>query len=687
MANLNGQSLGRYHIIEQLGEGGMATVYKAYDTRLEREVAIKFIRTNLFGTAVLENILKRFEREAKSLASLSHPNIVKVYDFGNYEGTPYLVMEYISGGTLKSRMEKENPIGWEKSLRLLLPIARALESAHQAGTIHRDIKPGNILLTSQGQPILTDFGIAKILETDEMSTITGSGVGIGTPAYMAPEQWANKAVAQSDVYGLGVVLYEMITGRKPYLADTPAEFILKQATEPLPHPSLFTPGLPIAVEKLLIKALAIKLSDRYESIAEFANEIEKLIGDSNYKNNIVPTKSKIQLKKVGAGVLVGLIFVAIAAFTAQFLDIPSRSTQQEILVTTTFPLTSTQHFMTDATKASTNQTPQILPTETKIIEPLVTPTAINKGALLFYRLEGSKIATNQGEIFRYDLSNKNLKKLDLSCVADKSQNIAWLYALSEFTFCGALYKYENSQAQFLSDFPVTYVLPSPRGDSLIYAFMKTKFLRIGYDEAKKIMSYPDKVVGTQGGYEYDNQLDQMVWRNYGPLIESYNIQAIKWSPDQQKIFTNQSIIFDLQTRISTGVPCFSYWFADSSGVMCQKRGYDLRGIPIDSHPYQMLLEEQIDSAEWSSDTSKLIWIDKEKINIFYSATNSIQRFEFTGVTFISAYWLPDNEIIALIGVENNQKNSDIYLLSLSSGTLENITDTPDINETDIGWMP
>ena len=158
--DLIGHSLGRYHIIEQLGEGGMATVFKAYDTRLERDVAVKIIRVGQFGHDVIDSILKRFEREAKVLARLSHSNIVKVLDFGEHEGVPYLVMDYLPGGTLKEKLGQ--PMPWLQAARLLLPVSQALAYAHRQGVIHRDVKPNNILMGHSGDPMLTDFGIAKL---------------------------------------------------------------------------------------------------------------------------------------------------------------------------------------------------------------------------------------------------------------------------------------------------------------------------------------------------------------------------------------------------------------------------------------------------------------------------------------------------------------------------------------------
>ncbi len=280
MTNLIGQSLGRYHILEQLGEGGMATVYKAYDTRLERNVAIKVIRRDVFAPAMLERMLKRFEREARALAKLSHPNIVKVLDYGEHEGSPYLVMEYLPGGTLKEKLAGGR-LPWNVAVRLLLPIAQALAYAHGNTIIHRDIKPSNILITQSGEPMLSDFGIAKILEDETTTELTATGAGIGTPEYMAPEQGMGQADERADIYALGIVLYQMVTGHVPFRADTPMAILLKKNQEPLPRPKQFVPDLPDAVENALIKSLARNPANRYQAFSEVGSVFERLLrGDT-----------------------------------------------------------------------------------------------------------------------------------------------------------------------------------------------------------------------------------------------------------------------------------------------------------------------------------------------------------------------------------------------------------------------
>lgn len=271
-----GKNIDRYKIVGELGAGGMAVVYRAIDTMLDRSVAIKVIRTE---EASREKFVRRFLREAKTLANLSHSNIVKVLDYGEHEGDPYLVMEYIAGGALKASLGK--PMPYAEAAALLAPVARALHYAHQQRIVHRDVKPENILINDSGQPMLSDFGIIKLLDVEESQGLTGTGRVVGTPAYMSPEQIRGRDVdGRSDIYSLGVVFFEMVTGRKPYNAATPIELSMQHLHAPIPKAKQFVRDLPAEVEQIIVKSLAKSPEDRYQTMLAFAQDLEKLSGVS-----------------------------------------------------------------------------------------------------------------------------------------------------------------------------------------------------------------------------------------------------------------------------------------------------------------------------------------------------------------------------------------------------------------------
>ena len=293
MAGLEGQNIGRYHILEQLGEGGMATVYKAYDTRLDCYVGFKVIRPVV--KEKLETFIKRFEREAKALAQLRHPNIVHINDYGEHDGMPYLVMDYLSGGTLADKMGQ--PMPYQEAARLLAPVANALAFAHRLNVLHRDIKPSNILLAETGEPMLADFGIAKIIGSQATMELTDTGVGIGTPNYMAPEQWMGKADPRTDLYALGIVFYELVTGRLPYEAETPAAVLLKHVNDPLPRPRQYVPGLPEDVERVIFKCMAKKPDDRFESLLALARALENMAIGARVDIGAMPVERATEVKR------------------------------------------------------------------------------------------------------------------------------------------------------------------------------------------------------------------------------------------------------------------------------------------------------------------------------------------------------------------------------------------------------
>jgi serine/threonine protein kinase len=277
MAALIGKTLGNYRVLEQLGRGGMAAVYKAYQPSLERYVAIKVIHEQLVTQDA--QFFKRFQREAKVVASLHHPNIVPVFDFGVEGDIPYMVMEYLEGRSLKAELRELSGRGEtmppQEIVRIVGDVAGAVDYAYHQGIVHHDLKPDNVMLTTKGETILTDFGIAKIAGGTQ---VTVSGAVMGTPTYMSPEQGKGERGDQrSDVYSLGVILYEMVTGRVPFEADTPLAVIFKHISDPLPLPRSLNPGVPERVEQVILKALAKAPEDRFQSTALMARALEQAI--------------------------------------------------------------------------------------------------------------------------------------------------------------------------------------------------------------------------------------------------------------------------------------------------------------------------------------------------------------------------------------------------------------------------
>ena len=275
MTDENIRMIGRYEIEREIGRGGMAIVYKAFDPRLERTVAIKLIRNTAFSAEAFGHIRERFEREAKALARLDHPNIVKVHDFGEHAGAPYLVMDYLEGATLK---EVRKPLRVETAVRLIRPVAEALDYVHRNGLLHRDVKPSNIIITKEERVILTDFGIAKWMEDEgDLYTLTGTGIGIGTPEYMAPEQGRGKRIDErSDMYSLTIVFYELITGKKPYGGDTPLDVLMNQVSEPIPDPRAVVPEISESVKRFLDRAMAKKPEARYPAMTDYVRDLDGL---------------------------------------------------------------------------------------------------------------------------------------------------------------------------------------------------------------------------------------------------------------------------------------------------------------------------------------------------------------------------------------------------------------------------
>lgn len=294
------EKIGRYEIKAELGRGGMATVYHGYDPRFEREVAVKVLPSELLHSDPQFKL--RFEREAKIIAQLEHPSIVPVYDVGDEGGQPYFVMRYMNGLSLSEKI-KSKTLTIEESAKILSQIAPGLDEAHSKGIVHRDLKPSNILFDSKGTPYISDFGIAKLSQA-QASNVTGSGI-IGTPAYMAPEQASGETVdGRSDIYAFGIILFEMLTGRQPYEADTPMGVAIKHITDPVPQILVANPNLPSEVDEIIKTAMAKNKDDRFATAVDMVNAL-RAVGAGEKPQFVTRTMQKAAPKTVIAGTKVG----------------------------------------------------------------------------------------------------------------------------------------------------------------------------------------------------------------------------------------------------------------------------------------------------------------------------------------------------------------------------------------------
>lgn len=276
-----GKRMGNYDIVELIGKGGMAAVYRGHQPSMNRSVAIKIMASQFSSDP---SFVARFKNEANLIAQLEHAHILPVYDFGEQDGVLYIVMRYLSAGTLDDRIP-EGGMKIKEAVGLFRQLAAALDYAHQRGVIHRDLKPSNVMVDAQGNAFLTDFGIAKSLDSD--SKLTGTGGVVGTPTYMSPEQGLGEPLdKRSDIYALGVILFEMLTGRPPFTAENPMAVMLKHINEPPPAPSSFNPAITPAVEAVIIRALAKEPSVRFETAMQMAEAFDEAV-----KTDTVPMQA------------------------------------------------------------------------------------------------------------------------------------------------------------------------------------------------------------------------------------------------------------------------------------------------------------------------------------------------------------------------------------------------------------
>ncbi|VAW30543.1 Serine/threonine protein kinase, partial [hydrothermal vent metagenome] len=358
-------AFGRYKIEGELGRGGMATVYQAYDPHTQRLVALKVLPQPLLDRPDLRT---RFQREAEAIARLKHPNVVEVYDYGDQDGQPFLIMRLMQGGTLKDKMA-DGSLTVAQTLPILQGIAQALDSAHKLGIVHRDLKPDNILFDQYDNPYLSDFGIAKLGETH--ATLTEESA-IGTPHYISPEQaQGDRPVdGRSDIYALGVVLFEMLSGSRPYDAETPLQVMMQHIMAPVPKISRRAKNLPLGCDAIISKALAKEPDDRYQTAVSLIDDLAAL-GQTVYRQK----QRHWGLWLGGAGAL--LLLLGGAGYWVLNRGLIAAEAAPNALIAAGL-LTSTPTFTPTPTSMPTftpTPTPTFTPTPTSTFTPTVTPTA------------------------------------------------------------------------------------------------------------------------------------------------------------------------------------------------------------------------------------------------------------------------------------------------------------------------
>jgi serine/threonine-protein kinase len=499
------EKIGRYEIKSELGRGGMATVYRGYDPRFEREVAVKVLPSELLHSDPQFKL--RFEREAKIIAQLEHPSIVPVYDVGDEGGQPYFVMRYMNGGSLSERI-KAKVMSVEEAIKILGQIAPGLDEAHNKGIVHRDLKPSNILFDGKGMPYISDFGIAKLSQA-QAGNVTGSAI-IGTPAYMAPEQASGEGVdGRSDIYALGIILFEMLTGRQPYEADTPMAVAIKHITDPVPNILETNPNLPPVVEDIIHMAMAKNKGDRFPTAVDLVDALREA---STTGKTLVPTKTlKAPPKTVAAPpkapadtgkksfniwFVIGPVILLLLFGGGYFLFNRNRSpeaTEPPISTSTSAPATATSDSAEQPTEdISVVAPPSDTPTDTAI--PLTDTPAAPRIPVIGGADKIAFVANR--DIWLMNVDGSDLRQL---------------------TFDGAT----KSDLQWLND-----------GKTIIFISGKTiKYFDITTDTVDTLTTFPSEVSVDAFQVSHDNEQVQVAMSN--------TIFVVPFDMEQLKTITNR----------------------------------------------------------------------------------------------------------------------------------------------------
>jgi serine/threonine protein kinase len=405
------QKIGRYEILSELGRGGMATVYRAHDPSFDREVAVKVLPREFLHDP---QFLGRFQREVKTIAQLEHPAIVPVYDVGEDDGQPFFVMRNMTGGSLSDWL-KQGAFSLQDTARIVERLAKALAYAHKKGIVHRDLKPGNVLFDNNGEPFISDFGVAKLVES--ASSMTGSGI-VGTPAYMSPEQaQSGKVDGRSDIYALGAIIYEMLTGQQPYRADTPMGVVVKHITEPVPEILRDNPSLSTEVDQVIKKAMSKNPDERYATAIELAKALNKAaFGEEG--NVTDPTVTRTQIKvPASASKRKPLIWIlggaaVLILLAAGFFLLKGGQSQGQVEASPTAEILPTTTLVPPTETPAATQAPILESTAT------VVPTPVGgSGRLAFINANEVWLMNTDGSD-AYSLTNDNKPKTNLQWTPD-----------------------------------------------------------------------------------------------------------------------------------------------------------------------------------------------------------------------------------------------------------------------------
>jgi serine/threonine protein kinase len=684
MPNLIGKTLGRYHILEQIGEGGMAIVYKAFDTRLESDVAIKVIRTERFKGENIGKALKRFEREAKALAKLSHPNIVNVLDYGEHEGRPYLVMPYLSGGTLKSLLGEKLP--YSRAVSLMVSVANALAYAHSHGIVHRDVKPSNILITESGEPTLTDFGVAKILQAEETMDLTATGMGVGTPEYMAPEQGLGKKVDhRADIYALGVILYEMVVGRKPYQADTPMAVLYKQMTDPLPRPSSLVPDLLPEVENILLKSLAKSPENRYKTMKRMAEALSGLNKIFSAKSPGLSKAASSPARKplkwiLGAGVAIGttLIIWVASTFSLPIAEGPPDTSAPEVAadITIIHPTNAVIHTLT----------PTFLPA-TDNIPVTATPTISAPTSTLI----PTSMPVSAGEIIRFISFREGY--LGIYSIQPDGSDLQLIYEIQEWEYNPQMERANSDSAMWAS---YNGVLEwSPDGEKLCLENNADRYyVNLERQEHNLIIDKPldygcewspqSEFIALLSKQEFTSETVVVINPDDGGRTPISFGQYPKWSPDGNLLAyykvdeTGEDVIYTVsyngknERRIGTGND--AKWSPDGqylAAIFGSTRRhslhlYDVSGSYIGR--YAEFGNDWQSNYAWSPDSTQIAYYqDRQNLKVVDIQTGQIDviisELQHRNEDIL---WSPDGKRIAL---SSNDEERPIYLVDIETKTV------------------